>query len=95
MCSRKLLMHIAVDKGAPENKPFREYVDFLVERGHVPTDWKEWVDHIREKGNQANHEIVIMERGEAEDLVTFLGMILAPLYEFPAKVRKGVEPASE
>ncbi len=84
---RKLLMHLAVEKGAPEGKNFLEYVEYLAQKGYVPPDGKGWVDHIRKKGNEANHEIKIMSRPDAEDLLVFAEMLLKFVYEFPAKVQ--------
>jgi hypothetical protein len=87
MCCRKLLMHIAVSRKAEKNKPFAYYVDYLADQGFVPPDGKEWVDVIRKKGNEANHEIVVMEREDAEDLITFSAMLLRVIYEFPAMLK--------
>lgn len=84
---RKLLMHLAVEKGAPEGRPFVEYVEYLAQKGYVPPDGKGWVDHIRKRGNEANHEIIIMTRPDAEDLLIFAEMLLKFVYEFPAKVQ--------
>jgi hypothetical protein len=84
---RKLLMHIAVEKGAPTGQNFLEYVEYLSQKGYVPPDGKGWVDYIRKKGNEANHEIKIMSPTDAEDLITFSEMLLKFIYEFPAKVR--------
>lgn len=83
---RKLLMHIAVECGAEEGKSFLSYVEFLSENGYVPPNGKGWVDHIRKKGNEANHEIVLMSRDDAEDLIIFLEMLLKFIYEFPARI---------
>src|SRR5262249_29827720 len=47
---RKILMNVAVSKGAPEGKKFIEYVEYLDTVGYVPPDGKKWVDHIRKKG---------------------------------------------
>jgi hypothetical protein len=88
LCSRKLLMHIAVSKGAKDGLSFKEYVEYLDSIGYIPPDGKAWVNHIREKGNEANHEIVIMEKEDAEDLISFLEMLLKFIYEFPAKIKK-------
>jgi len=88
MCCRKLLMHIAVSKGAAAGLSFAKYVDFLSDKGFVPPDGKDWVDHIRNKGNDANHEIVIMNKNDAEDLITFIEMLLKFIYEFPAKMKQ-------
>jgi len=85
---RKLLMHIAVAKGDAEGKNFVGYVEYLSTQGYVPPDAKSWVDHIRTKGNEANHEIVIMSEEEAKDLVAFIEMLLKLVYEFPAASKK-------
>ena len=84
---RKLLMHIAVEKGAEIGESFKKYVEYLSAKGYVPPDGKEWVDHIKDKGNEANHEIVLMSQEEARDLITFLQMLLLFIYDFPNKVK--------
>jgi len=83
---RKLLMHIAVEKGAPEGMNFIQYVEYLSEKNYVPPDGKGWVDYIRQKSNEANHEIVLMKEKEAIDLINFSEMLLRFVYEFPSKV---------
>ena len=88
---RKLLMHVAVSKGAKEGKNFIEYVEYLSSKGYVPPDAKSWVDHIRTKGNEANHEIVIMAEEEAKDMISFCEMLLKLVYEFPAASKKYVK----
>lgn len=88
LCSRKLLMNIAVSKGVPKGKTFFEYVEFLSSNNFIPPDGKGWVDQIRTKGNEANHEIAIMEKEDAEELIDFLEMLLKFIYEFPAKIKK-------
>ena len=85
LCCRKILMHVAVDKGAQEGLRFVEYVDHLAAGGHISPDSKSWVDQIRKKGNEANHEIVLMSSEDAEDLVCFCEMLLKIIYEFPAR----------
>jgi hypothetical protein len=89
---RKLLMHIAVEKGAPTGKSFLEYVEYLADKGFVPPDGKGWVDHIRKKGNEANHEIKIMSSDDASDLIAFSEMLLKFVYEFPAKIKPAAAP---
>ena len=84
LCCRKLLMHLAVAKGAKENDSFKNYVDFLANNNHVPTACKDWVDQIRDTGNEANHEIKMMKCEDAEHLVSFCEMLLKITYEFPA-----------
>jgi hypothetical protein len=83
---RKILMHLAVAEGAPPNQSFKEYVDYLEGNNYLPPKGKGWVDHVRDKGNEANHEIVEMKKDDAELLITFVEMLLKFIYEFPAKV---------
>lgn len=86
LACRKLLMNIAVQKGADEGKRFIEYVEYLADRGYVPPNGKGWVDHIRKKGNEATHEIALMDEDDAKDLITFIEMLLKFIYEFPSKI---------
>jgi len=88
MCCRKLLMHIAVDKGAPENKKFIEYIDYLVDNHYIHDESKEWVDLIRLIGNDANHEIKIMTEKDAKLLIDFISMILKILFDYPARAKQ-------
>lgn len=81
---RKILKHIAVDQGAHTGLSFQGYVDYLANKGFIPPNCKPLVDHIRSKGNEANHEIVLMQENDANDLVSFLEMLLKFIYEFPA-----------
>jgi hypothetical protein len=85
---RKILMHIAVEKGAAKDKSFQFYVEYLASAGYVPPDGKGWVDHIRAKGNEATHEIVVTQEADAKELLSFLEMLLRFVYEFPARIPK-------
>ena len=87
LCCRKLLMNIAVSKGAEEGLKFIEYVEYLSNKHFIPPDGKDWVDHIRTKGNEATHEISIMKKEDAEELITFIEMLLKFIYEFPATIK--------
>ena len=57
------------------------------EIGDLP-DGKEWVDHIRNVGNDANHEIIIMKNETSKELLTFMEMLLKIVYEFPNILKK-------
>lgn len=83
---RKLLMNIAVSQGAKEGRRFIEYVNYLSDNGYTLPNGKHWVDHIRKKGNEATHEIALMNEGDAKDLIIFAEMLLKFIYEFPASV---------
>lgn len=86
LMARKILMHVAVNLGAPENQSFVKYVDYLASQGYAPPKGDVWIDHIRCVGNEANHEIKLSDRGEAELLLTFVEMLMKFMYEFPNRV---------
>ncbi len=93
MCCRKLMMNIAVARGAETNKSFAYYVDYLSANSYLPPGGKEWVDLIRTKGNEANHEIALMGREDAEELITFSEMLLKFVYEYPAMMKARADKA--
>jgi len=88
---RKLLMHVAVEKGAQPNQKFVEYVNYLEQNHLINPEASNWVDRMREKGNEANHEIKISAPEEATEMLDFMEMLLKMVYEFPGRVRK-VQP---
>lgn len=79
-------MHIAVSLGDKSGRGFIEYVEWLAVNNHIPANAKGWVDHIRKKGNEANHEIILMRREDAKDLLEFSEMLLKVTYEFPSRI---------
>ena len=83
MVCRKILMNIAVEQGASEGLKFIEYVNYLSDKGFILPNGKGWADHIRKKGNEANHEITLMDENDARDLIIFIEMLLKFIYEFP------------
>lgn len=83
---RKLLMNLAVAQGAKPGDTFIKYVEFLAAQGYVPPNGRGWIDHIRKKGNEANHEIVLMSKSDADELILFIEMLLKFIYEFPNKI---------
>lgn len=91
MC-RKMLMNIAVEKGANAGESFASYVNFLASKNYVPPGSQTWVDHIRGKGNEATHEIHFMTQAEAEELLSFTSMMLKFIYEFPGKMAIKLAP---
>ncbi len=85
---RKILMNIAVNQGADEGKRFIEYVNYLSDAGFIPPNGRHWVDHIRKKGNEATHEIQLMNATDAKELLVFVEMLLKFVYEFPSMIEE-------
>lgn len=86
LACRKLLMHLAVEQNAPPGKSFMVYVEYLRDNHYLPPGGEDWVDHIRKAGNEANHEIKLMEQQQASELISFIEMLLKFIYEFPARL---------
>lgn len=89
MCCRKMLMNLAVEKGAKEGLKYVQYVDFLTQKGYVPPDSDAWLHHIRSKGNEASHEIRTATQEDAKTLLGFVEMLLQFVYEFPKRCGGG------
>ena len=79
---RKLLMHFAVDCGAPTGKSFSYYQEYLLapQNGILPSHAKfqakmtDFVSAVRKQGNIANHELIICTSDEAHAI--FKGILL-------------------
>lgn len=80
MC-RKILMHVAVQKGAKASERFEEYVNYIQEQGYIAPTMKSWVDRIRQLGNEGAHELEAPSREAAESALAFTGELLRVVYE--------------
>lgn len=76
LITRKILMHVAVEQGAEVGRNFLQYVEFLRDEGYIPPNGEGWVDYIRQRGNETNHEINIMNEGDSSGLLRFLIRLL-------------------
>ncbi|GMO60945.1 MAG: hypothetical protein Ta2D_06720 [Rickettsiales bacterium] len=82
MLLRKIIMNLAVEYGEKEGESFKKYVDFLCKNGFVHKKQAKQADNIRKLGNDANHEIEKRTKGEAEELLKFVELLLINNYEF-------------
>jgi hypothetical protein len=85
---RKILMHIAVEKGANEGESFVSYINYLEAQGYVTPPMKGWVDQIRTIGNAAAHELSPPQRVRAESVIMFTAELLRLVYEMDALTQK-------
>jgi hypothetical protein len=85
---RKILMNLAVRHGDTPGKSFIEYIGYLDSKGYVPPNGKGWIDRIRTKGNEATHEIRLIEEAEATQILKFTEMLLKFSYEFPNMLKE-------
>jgi len=78
---RKILMHVAVEKGAKEGDSFVSYLTFLEKNGFVAPQMLTWLDLIRKHGNLAAHSLQDIDHERAESTVTFTAELLRMIYE--------------
>lgn len=96
MLCRKLLLHIAVEKGLPDKDnrnrapSYMNAVKYLESAGVITADMREWVDEIKDIGNDANHELNPITEAQATDVATFTEQLLVLAYEMRA-LRAGRE----
>jgi hypothetical protein len=77
---RKVLMHVAVEKGAKTGLSFAEYIDFLAASGYVTPPMRPWVDFIRQAGNSATHELEPHDKDRALSTLAFTQQLLTLIY---------------
>ena len=85
---RKILMHVAADKGAPAGQTFVEYVNHLEGAGYITPPMKPWVDLIRKHGNVATHELPRSDQQRAENTFMFTAELLRLIYEMDYMAQK-------
>ncbi|MEN2666793.1 DUF4145 domain-containing protein [Listeria aquatica] len=83
---RKLLMNLAVDLGADENKSFVYYINYLKDNHYIPVNSSDWVDAIRTQGNEATHETKVKTKDDAEKMIKFSEMLIKMNYEYPSLI---------
>lgn len=85
---RKILMHVAVEKGAAEGATFASYIDHLETAGFVTPPMKEWVKLIKDHGNESNHRLPTPTRERAEGTIQFTAQLLRSVYEMDHLAKK-------
>lgn len=90
MVCRKIILHVAADKGFKPSSygAFQKSVEFVYEQNIMPSGSKEWVDVIRSIGNDANHEIELIDEDLARLALQFTQQMLENVYRSPALARE-------
>jgi len=94
MC-RKILMHVAVDKGADPGKNFAHYLTYLENSGYVTPPMKPWVDQIRKNGNVATHDLPATDRARALDTLSFTAQLLRAIYEMEYRYQQSTQRSQD
>lgn len=93
MLCRKLLFHIAVDKGLAASNArgrapgFQECVNHLESEGVITKTMLGWVDRIKDVGNDANHEVTPVAKADAEAVGAFTQQLLTLAYALDAMMK--------
>jgi hypothetical protein len=87
---RKLLMHVAVAGGAKEGETFAYYSNYIIEHHVVPESFRRLIDQLKDRGNDANHQIILMSEQEATQLLAIIQTSIAWAYAAEAlEVKSG------
>jgi hypothetical protein len=84
-CCRTLLAHIAVEAGAESNKSFQYYVNYIERNCLAAFTNKDWLDDIRNSGNDCVHDLVIADKNLARDMIHLINIVLNNMYNIPTK----------
>jgi ssDNA-binding Zn-finger/Zn-ribbon topoisomerase 1 len=89
MC-RKVLLHVAVEKGLPAKNDkdraptFAACIDHLSDEGYVTPPMKSWVEKIKDVGNDGAHELPQISAEAARMVAEFTLQLLVLTYEMAA-----------
>lgn len=94
MMCRKILFHVAVEKKLkPKDSKgfaptFVQVLSHLEREGFITPPIKPWVEHIKDVGNEANHDLAPISKDDAERVATFTRQLLVTTYEMPHRMRE-------
>ena len=78
---RKILMNVAVEKGACEGESFVHYIDYIVKEGHITNVMTTWIKKIKDNGNEATHVINPPNFKKTSITLKFTEFLLKNVYE--------------
>jgi len=85
---RKILMCVAVEKGAKEGESFSSYLTYLSGKGFITDAMMGWVEIIKKNGNKATHKIERVDKERAESTIMFTAELLRIVYEMDFMAKK-------
>ncbi len=84
MVCRKVLMVCACEKGAKDGLTFTQYVDHITKNVLTFPAAQNAIDAIRGIGNDANHQVAMVNQADAERAMRIVTYMLNTIYSFPA-----------
>jgi len=88
---RKILLHIAVDKGSKEDISFEQCMEHLEKEGYITVTIKPWADLIRKHGNKSTHRLEAPDENRAKATFTFTEQLLKIVYEMEHIAKKHIQ----
>lgn len=82
---RSLLAHISKEQGSPKST-FNEAIGYLETEGHITKQMKPTLDWIRQKGNEAAHDLVVFCEADALLVMDFTANLLRNVYDYPRRI---------
>lgn len=92
---RKILMHVACDKGAKEGQTFASYLDNLEKQGYITPPMRDWVKLIKDHGNDSTHKLAPPDSGRAAGTLLFTVQLLRTVYEMSHIAGKFTSPPKQ
>lgn len=93
MLCRKILVNVAVDKGAKKKDTWnhKKCIKYLVKKGYI-TGFTGVANYIRLTGDQSTHKIGSPSRERARQTVKFTASVLKHVYDAEREIMKPKEP---
>ena len=89
MMCRKMIMYIAVEKGAQERDTLQSYLDHLQAQGYyITAPMKGWTGLITKHGNKATHRLEAPDSQRAESTFMFTVELLRLTYEMESMAQR-------
>ena len=94
--ARKILLHVAVEKGLPAKNDkdraptFVACIEHLQEHGYVTPPMSKWVEKIKDVGNEGAHDLPAIAKDQAELVATFTMQLLVLTYQMPSMLGDAV-----
>ncbi len=79
-------MHVTVEQGGSKDLTFNQGIDYMIGAGLIPKVSEPYAKHIKDLGNEANHEIREISRAEGERMIAFAELLCQNVYEQPGKL---------
>ena len=86
MICRVILMHVAADQTGTKPQSYQKAVTALHDNGVIASKMVDWVSHVKDVGNDANHDLDPVSEEEAMRVLLLVETLLSVVYEAPKRI---------